>query len=155
MKALIPVFLTALLCPCQSARARKELFRILPANRVLALSGGQTASSTSSSSSSTKKNKPIPSFLIIGTVFDEKGLSFPGVHVRIRRTGEKKFRWDTTTNSRGEFAVRVPPGYDYQVVSHMKKYEDQTRAVDSKVDVQQRLSIQLVPRGKTTTGAKP
>jgi len=113
---------------------------------------GQPAPAAGSSSSKTK-NKPIPSFLIIGTVFNEKALSFPGVQVRIRRTGEKKFQWETYTNSRGEFAVRVPPGYDYEVVIHVNKYEDQTQSVDSKVDVQQRLSVKLQPRGKTKTGA--
>jgi hypothetical protein len=91
------------------------------------------------------KSKPIPSFLIIGTVFNEKALSFPGVQVRIRKTGEKRFAWETYTNSRGEFAVRVPPGFDYDVWVHVKKYKDQTKSVDSKVDVQQRLSIQLEP----------
>ena len=96
-----------------------------------------------------------PSFLILGTVFNENAISFPDVQVRIRRTGEKKFRWDAYTNSRGEFAVRVPPGYEYEVVTHVKKYEDQSQTVDSKVDVQQRLSIKLQPKGQTKTGAKP
>ncbi|HTZ47757.1 MAG TPA: carboxypeptidase-like regulatory domain-containing protein [Verrucomicrobiae bacterium] len=100
------------------------------------------------SSSSKAKKKEIASFLIIGTVFNEKALSFPGVQVRIRRSGEKKFLYETYTNSRGEFAVRVLPGYAYEVVTHVKKYEDQTRGVDSKVDVQQRLSIKLEPRGQ-------
>jgi Carboxypeptidase regulatory-like domain len=100
------------------------------------------------SSSSKAKKKEIPSFLIIGTVFNEKALSFPGVQVRIRRSGEKKFLYETYTNSRGEFAVRVVPGYDYEVVTHVKKYEDQTRSVDSKVDVRQQLSIKLEPRGQ-------
>lgn len=102
----------------------------------------------SGSSSSKAKKKEIPTFLIIGTVFNEKALSFPGVQVRIRRSGEKKFLYETYTNSRGEFAVRVPPGYAYEVVTHVKKYEDQTRSVDSKMDVQQRLSIKLEPRGQ-------
>ena len=75
--------------------------------------------------------------------------------MRIRRSDEKKFKWETYTNSRGEFAVRVPPGYDYEVVTHAKKYEDQKQAVDSKVDVQQRLSIKLIPQGQSKTGAKP
>lgn len=93
--------------------------------------------------------------MIIGTVFNDKALSFPGVQVRIRQTGEKKFRWETYTNSRGEFAVRVPPGYDYEVVIQEKNYAGQTRSVDGKVDVQQRLSVQLEPLSKTKTGAKP
>lgn len=91
----------------------------------------------------------------MGTVFNEDAFSFPGVQVRIRRSGEKKFAWETYTNSRGEFAVRVPPGYDYEVVIHVKKYEDQSESVDSKVDVQQRLSIKLKPRGETKTGVNP
>jgi hypothetical protein len=111
--------------------------------------------SSASGSSSKGKNQPLPSFLIVGTVFDEKALSLTGVQVRIRRTGEKKFRWETYTNSRGEFAVRVPPGHDYEVVSHMKNYQDQNQTVDAKVEVQQRLSIQLVALAGTKTGAKP
>ncbi len=105
--------------------------------------------------STPSKSKPIPIFLIVGTVYSEKALSFPGVKVRIRRAGEKKFRWETYTNSRGEFAVRVPPGYEYEVVIHTKNYQDQSQSVDSKTEVQQRLSIKLEPRGQAKTGAKP
>lgn len=79
----------------------------------------------------------------------------PGVRVRIRRSDEKKFRWETFTNSRGEFAVRVVPGYEYEVAIHMNQYRDQTETVDSKVDVQQRLSIKLEPLGESKAGAKP
>ena len=100
------------------------------------------------------KPKPIPSFLIIGTVFDEHALSFSGVQIRIRRTGEKKYEWEAYTNARGEFAVRVPPGHDYEVLVHIKKYKDQTQSVDSKIDVQQRLSIQMEPITPPKTGAK-
>lgn len=101
------------------------------------------------------KGRPIPSFLILGTVFDERALSLPGVRIRIRRTDEKKFRWETYTNSRGEFAVRVVPGHDYEVAIHMSKYQDQSKTVDSRVDVQQRLSIKLEPVDQSKTGAKP
>jgi len=75
--------------------------------------------------------------------------------VRIRRTEEKKFRWETYTNSRGEFAVRVPPGHDYEVVTHVKNYQDQSKGVDSTADVQQRLSIKLEPSNPEKTGSKP
>ena len=100
------------------------------------------------------KTKPVPRFLIIGTVFDEKALSFPGVRVRVRLAGEKKFKWETYTNERGEFAVRVPPGFDYEVVIRETKYKEQMKTVDSKVDVQQRLSIKLEAIGPSDTGAK-
>jgi len=74
-------------------------------------------------------------FLIIGTVFDPKGYAFPGVQLRIRRSNEKKYRWDSYTNSRGEFAVRVPQGADYEMVIRAKGFADQTRAVDAKTGV--------------------
>ena len=71
-------------------------------------------------------------FLILGTVFNEKALSFPGVELRIRVAGEKKYRWDTYTNSRGEFAVRVPQGTSYEVTVRAKGFEQQTRIVNAK-----------------------
>src|SRR6266705_1861939 len=42
---------------------------------------------------SKKKYSHVNDFLIRGTVFTDKALSFPGVQLRIRRAGEKKFRW--------------------------------------------------------------
>jgi hypothetical protein len=71
-------------------------------------------------------------FLIRGTIFTDKALSFPGVELRIRRAGEKKFRWESYTNSRGEFAVRVPQGSNYELVVRAKGFAEQTRTVDAK-----------------------
>lgn len=126
-----------------------------PATPSTAGAPDNASSSSATPAPRKSKDKPIPSFLILGTVFNERALSFPGVQVRIRRAGEKKFCWETYTNSRGEFAVRLPPGYNYEVVTHVKKYQDQTKTVDSKVDVQQRLSIKLEPVGQPKSGAKP
>jgi Carboxypeptidase regulatory-like domain len=110
---------------------------------------------TSSSKSGNNKERQIPSFLILGTVFDQQALALPGVRVRIRRTDETKYHWETYTNSRGEFAVRVAPGYQYEVNMHFKKYKDQSEMVDSNVDVQQRLSVKLQPVEPPNRGAKP
>lgn len=79
-----------------------------------------------------KKYSHANDFLIRGTVFTEKALAFPGVELRIRRLGDKKAHWDTYTNSRGEFAVRVPKGSDYELVVHAKGFTDQKRAIDAK-----------------------
>ena len=79
-----------------------------------------------------KKSAHIPDFLIRGTVFNEKALSFPGVELRVRVAGAKKYRWETYTNSRGEFAVRVPSGADYEMLAHVKGFVDQTRTVNAK-----------------------
>jgi carboxypeptidase family protein len=87
----------------------------------------------------TKTNKPgkkryshANDFLIRGTVFNETALSFPGVELRFRREGQKKYKWETATNSRGEFAVRVPQGSNYEILVHVKGFADQTRTVDAK-----------------------
>lgn len=93
-------------------------------------------------------------FLILGTVFNEGGYAFPGVRVRIRRKGEKKFRCEMYTDSRGEFAVRVPDGIEYEVVVAQKKYKEQTEVVAAKVeDVQKRLSFKLEPIAPAKSGA--
>jgi Carboxypeptidase regulatory-like domain len=112
-------------------------------------------SGTSSSKSGNNQERQIPSFLILGTVFDHQALALPGVRVRIRRTDEKKYGWETYTNSRGEFAVHVAPGYQYEVNMHYKKYKDHREMVDSNVDVQQRLSVKLQPVEQPNSGAKP
>jgi Carboxypeptidase regulatory-like domain len=139
MKAVAPV-LCAVLLSCS------VLFAQQPAP------SGATAPPASPQEN---KDRTIPSFLIVGTVFNESALSLPGVQVRIRRKDEKKFRWETYTNSRGEFAVRVFPGYEYEVVTHVKKYQDQSHEVDAKADVQQRLSIKLDPVNHPGAATKP
>ena len=96
------------------------------------------------SSSTSKHKSKIPPFLILGTVFNERALAFPGVEVRIRRKGEKKFRYDTYTNSRGEFAIRVPDGIEYEVVVREKNYKEQAQiVVATMTDVQKRLTFKL------------
>ena len=79
-----------------------------------------------------KKYSHANDFLIRGTVFTDKAFSFPGAQIRIRKAGDKKFRWESYTDSRGEFAVRVPQGSDYEMVVRAKGFAEQTRAIDAK-----------------------
>ena len=66
------------------------------------------------------------------------------MQVRVRRKGEKKFRYEMYTNSRGEFAVRVPDGIEYEVVVTQKKYKEQTQEVAANMaEVQKRLTFKL------------
>jgi len=88
--------------------------------------------SSSSAESSRQKYSHANDFLIRGTVFTDKALSFPGVQLRIRRAGEKKFRWEDQTNSRGEFAIRVPQGAQYEMVVRAKNFADQIRTIDAR-----------------------
>ena len=70
--------------------------------------------------------------LIRGTVFNDRALSLRGVKLRIRRADEKKNRWETYTNFRGEFAVRVPSGADYEIVVETKGFAKQSRSINAK-----------------------
>jgi len=101
--------------------------------------------------SSSSKSKPHYShandFLIRGTVFNEKALSVHGAQLRIRRSGDKKFRWESVTNSRGEFAMRVPQGSEYEMVVHVKGYADQVRPVNAKEGADGSFVIRLEPVG--------
>lgn len=98
-----------------------------------------------------KKYRHLNDYLIRGTVFTEKALSFPGVQLRIRKVGEKKFRWESLTNSRGEFAVRVPQGSDYEMVVRAKGFAEQTRTIDAKTGGNEE---SMVFRMQPTAGGK-
>jgi hypothetical protein len=87
----------------------------------------QTESSTKS-----RHVRHLDAFLIRGTVYDEKSLSLPGAQLRIKRHGQKKYRWSTVANSRGEFAIRIPPGSDYELLTQAKDFTDNTTAIDTK-----------------------
>jgi hypothetical protein len=92
---------------------------------------GAAASSGQDSSSKGKKPSHTHDFLIRGTVFQPSGMAFPSIRLRLRRDSERKFRWETFTNSRGEFAVRVPQGLQYDIVAAAKGFADQSRQVDA------------------------
>lgn len=87
--------------------------------------------SSSKDKPSKKKYSHLNDFMIRGTVFNEKALSFPEVELRLRKEGEKKYKWQTYTNSRGEFAVRVPEGSNYEILAHVKGFADQTKTVEA------------------------
>ena len=95
-------------------------------------SGASQPQSSSSAKNSKQKYSHASDFLIRGTVFTGKAMAFPGVQLRIRRAGEKKFRWEDRANSRGEFAMRVPQGTQYEMVAHEKGFTDQTKTIDAR-----------------------
>jgi hypothetical protein len=94
--------------------------------------GQQAPNAPGSSSSKHSRKSHATDFLIIGTVFTEKALAFPNVRLRVRRSSEKKFRWEAYTNSRGEFAIRVPQGEEYEMVIVLKGYSDQSKVISAK-----------------------
>jgi hypothetical protein len=59
--------------------------------------------------------------LIFGTVWGADHRPVYGVHVKLRRADEKKFRWEATSDHRGEFGIRVPAAKgDYVLVPDVK-----------------------------------
>jgi hypothetical protein len=95
-----------------------------------ALGDGSTQADAAESSSAHKsKSSHADDLLIRGTVFNEHALALPGAKVRVLRNGEKKSRWETYSNFRGEFAVRVPKGADYGIEVECKGYAKQSQAV--------------------------
>jgi hypothetical protein len=67
------------------------------------------------------EKKPPPYALIYGTVYGPDDRPLYGVPVKIRRSDKKKAQWELTSDHRGEFAVRVPPGpADYVVWTDAK-----------------------------------
>lgn len=118
-----------------------------PVEPVAPIPVAASPSSTAKSDRPGKKPSHANDFLIIGTVFNPQALAYPGANLQIRRMGEKKFRWKTVTNSRGDFAMRVPQGALYEVVVTGKGFAEQKLTVDAlhAADNQQRISIRMEP----------
>jgi hypothetical protein len=65
-----------------------------------------------------------PYALIFGTVWGPDNRPLYGVKVRIRRTDQKKGKWQLYSDHNGEFAQRVPAGRaDYMVTPDLKHYK--------------------------------
>jgi uncharacterized GH25 family protein len=99
------------------------------------------------------------SSLIRGTVFDTSGLSLAGARVKLERvpsdeTGKDKKNTDSltrnyTTNSRGEFAFRLPATRArYQLTAILSGYKPETKTVDVNPDEAVPLAFNLEPLKK-------
>jgi hypothetical protein len=104
----------------------------LSASQEAGTSQGSQPANTESSSTHKSKYSHANDLLIRGTVFDNRALSLRGATLRIRRAGEKKNRWETQANSRGEFAIRVPQGSDYEVSVEAKGFAKQSHEINAK-----------------------
>jgi hypothetical protein len=92
-----------------SGRCRRSLHLIIA---LLVLAGVAAAGD--------KKSQDKPFALIAGTVWGADNRPAARVKVRIRRAEEQKFLWERVSDSRGEFAVRVPAApADYVVVADL------------------------------------
>ena len=93
-----------------------------------------------------KKQALRPYALIFGNVFDAGGRLFMGAEVKIQREGERKSRWETRSDSRGEFAVRLPAGRArYTIALRAKGFADEVRTVAVENEERIDLSFRLQP----------
>jgi hypothetical protein len=106
---------------------RKRITSLLAPGLACLLVGAASHSATG------QKTQATPSVLA-GTVFRDNGFALAGAEVRITEAGEekkKKKTWTSTTDSRGEFALRVPPspvdGYNVSVKAN--GFEPQAKPV--------------------------
>jgi hypothetical protein len=59
--------------------------------------------------------------VIFGTVWDPDSRPVYGVHVQLRRVGDRKVRWEAFSDHHGEFAFRVPAGkMEYELTADPK-----------------------------------
>ena len=129
-------------CPRKVYFVCVSLLLLSPAVALAATQEAAAASASTPAQDSTsktgspgkKKYSHADDFLIRGTVFNEKALSVPAAELRFRKEGQKKYRWETYTNSRGDFALRVPRGSNYEILVHVKGFADQTRTIEAKGD---------------------
>ena len=88
--------------------------------------------------------------VIFATVFTDHGFALPGARARVRRSDEKKFRWEALSDRRGEFAIRVQQGGEYELAIEARGFKPETRKIDARADNRTDLTIQmeLVSGGK-------
>jgi hypothetical protein len=120
----------------------------LLAGQDAATSAATPTAPSDSSSARKSKHRHGDDLVIRGTVFNERGLAMPDVKLRIRRSDQKKSRWETYTNSRGEFAVRVPKGPDYEIAAESKGFAKQSQAINGQSEENVVLHMQPVSGGK-------
>jgi len=94
-------------------------------------------------------------FVIFATIFNDRGFALPGARVRVRRSDEKKFRWEGTSDHQGELAFRVPQGAEYEMTIDARGFKPETRKIDTREDNQADLTIRMEPRTEPGTGGKP
>jgi hypothetical protein len=72
----------------------------------------------------------------------------PGAEVKVRRTNEHKQRWEAYSDRRGEFAVRVPKGDQYEIAIKANGYWPLTRTLDARSGDRQDLVFRMQPAAK-------
>jgi hypothetical protein len=111
---------------------------------VTLLSACAAAGATSDGSAQKTRQ---PDFLVYATVYNDRGFTVPNARARMSVAGENKWRWETTSDGQGEFALHVPEGAQYDLRVDAKGYESLTQGVDATQTDRDDLGLHLVPLG--------
>ncbi len=101
--------------------------------------------------SGTDRKQQTQTYAIVGgTVFRESGFALPGAEVAISQTGvPKPKKMKATSDSRGEFAFRVPTvAARYTVSVAAKGYAHQEKSVSVDGEVREDVTFSLAPESK-------
>lgn len=93
-------------------------------------------------------------YVIFVTVFTERGFALTGARARVRRSEEKKFRWEGMSDHQGEVAFRVPQNAEYEMTIEARGFKTQTRKIDARQDNQADLTIRMEPQTESGSGGK-
>jgi len=101
------------------ARRRRVFCAVLVFFSCLSLCPAGSAQTVSHPGKALVHEKPYA--IIFGTVWGVDGHPVYGVHVHLRRVGDKKAHWDAYSDHHGEFSFHVPPGKaDYELTGDLK-----------------------------------
>lgn len=101
--------------------SRLATMAALAAIFVCALSPAVAAEDRDKDKKKAKKGEE-PYALIFGTVFGPDNRPVQGVTIKIRRSDQKKAKWELYSDRRGEFAQRVPAGKaEYLITAEVSK----------------------------------
>jgi hypothetical protein len=96
---------------------------------IVALIGLQFFAAAVISATHAQQKPSYTDCILYGNVFTADGHLFPGADVHVRRATDKKPKWEATSDRRGEFAIRVPPGSDYVIEIKAKGFVTKEQTV--------------------------
>jgi hypothetical protein len=112
---------------------------------------GAISAPAAAGSTSAQANSHAHDFVIFATVFTDQGFTLTGARVRVRRSDEKKFRWEAVSDRRGELGIRVKQGAEYELAVEAHGFKSQMSKVDAREGDREELTLQMEP----LAGGKP
>ncbi len=102
-----------------------------------------------SASAPQSQHKPSPNDCIFyATVFTNEGKLLEGAEIHVRPTGKKKPDYEAWSDRRGEFAVHVSPGMDYDILVKADGFAPQVRTVNAQMGRQDLVFHMALKPGK-------